>query len=288
MIKWYKKIKSNAAKVLGINERNLRLVYPLNPRQHFKMANDKVLSKKILQEHKIPVAKLLMTVDSIGNINTAWDEVPKQDCAIKPANGSGGGGILILDVDDNGQWTKGERLIEEHLIHQHLANIIFGIYSFGSDDEVLVEEKIIPHSFTKEIYPIGVPDLRIIMKENEILMGMMRVPTNKSDGKANLHQGAIGIGVDLSNGQLKKVFNGEKHLDHHPDTKFPVTGVQIPYWDKVIEICNKVARAFPLDYLGIDIAFDEYKGPLVLEINARPGLEIQNVNEQGLKEIIEA
>lgn len=288
MIKWYKKIRANATRVLGINERNLRLVYPLNPREHFKMANDKILCKKILEEHGIPVAQLLMTVDSIGNINAAWDAMPKRDCAIKPANGSGGGGILILDVDENGQWTKGGNLFAEHLIHQHLANIIFGIYSFGSDDKVLVEEKIIPHSFTKEIYPSGVPDLRIIVKQNEILMGMMRVPTDKSDGKANLHQGAIGIGVDLSTGQLKKAFDGETHLNHHPDTKCPVLGVQIPYWEEVLGICQKVAEVFPLKYLGIDIAFDDIKGPLVLEINARPGLEIQNVNEQGLREIIES
>jgi len=38
-----------------------------------------------------------------------------------------------------------------------------------------------------------------------------------------------------------------------------------------------------LGYLGVDIVLDRTKGPLILELNARPGLNIQIANKIGLK-----
>jgi len=43
----------------------------------------------------------------------------------------------------------------------------------------------------------------------------------------------------------------------------------------------------PLNYVGVDIVIDETDGPLILEINARPGLEIQNINGFGLGAALE-
>jgi glutathione synthase/RimK-type ligase-like ATP-grasp enzyme len=37
-----------------------------------------------------------------------------------------------------------------------------------------------------------------------------------------------------------------------------------------------------LGYLGVDLMIDEDKGPLMLEVNARPGLAIQLANGIGL------
>jgi D-alanine-D-alanine ligase-like ATP-grasp enzyme len=38
-----------------------------------------------------------------------------------------------------------------------------------------------------------------------------------------------------------------------------------------------------LGYLGVDIILDKEKGPLMLELNARPGLNIQIANEAGIE-----
>ena len=37
-----------------------------------------------------------------------------------------------------------------------------------------------------------------------------------------------------------------------------------------------------LGYLGVDLLLDREKGPLLLELNARPGLAIQMANKSGL------
>ncbi|NQX92675.1 MAG: alpha-L-glutamate ligase-like protein, partial [Flavobacteriales bacterium] len=103
----------------------------------------------------------------------------------------------------------------------------------------------------------------------------------------NLHQGAIGVGVDSKTGVLGKAYDGKNHLDHHPDSKVTLEGRQIPFWTDIIDISHKVYDSFPFGYLGIDVALDQNKGPLILEINVRPGLEIQNVNQVGINALLD-
>ena len=51
---------------------------------------------------------------------------------------------------------------------------------------------------------------------------------------------------------------------------------------------EKISRQSPLGYLGVDLVVDAKLGPQVLEINVRPGLEIQNVNAMGLRLVLPA
>lgn len=282
-----RKWKSLHANALGINERNLRLVHPLNERRHFSLADDKIVTKHILQEAGVPVAELFGVIDRVGNIAQKWADATKRSCAIKPARGRGGGGILVIEFK-NGGWFKGSRKLSDEEIHRHMANIVFGVYSFGNDDRVLIEDKIMPHETLLAIYPDGVADLRIIVKEGRFLQAMLRIPTDRSGGRANLHQGAIGVGVDLETGRTTGGYDGQRYIDMHPDSGVALNGIILPFWAETLRIAEKTAHAFPLNYLGIDIAYDQNKGPLVLEVNVRPGLEIQNVNRQGLKTLINA
>ncbi|MEW7281043.1 sugar-transfer associated ATP-grasp domain-containing protein [Aquimarina sp. 2201CG1-2-11] len=275
------------SKVIGLNERNINLIYPNNPKKHYALADDKVLTKEVLHQNNIACAKTYAVIEYNSDIKKAW-ELCKQHpaMAIKPANGCGGGGIKILKKNAHGNWESSGKPISEREIFQHMASIIMGFFSLGSHDRVLVEECIEPHPFFHEIYPVGVPDFRIITLHDRPLMGMLRMPTNKSDGKANLHQNGVGIGVDMKEGRLLEVYDGRRYMNHHPDSDFLVYGAPIPYWKKILEISVATAKAFPLNYLGIDIVIDANKGPQIMEINVRPGLGIQLVNKMGLKEVI--
>ena len=163
-----------------------------------------------------------------------------------------------------------------------------GVYSLGSNDRVLIEECIIPDPFFETIYPEGVPDFRVIVYKGELVLGMLRVPTDKSDGKANLHQGGLGIGVDLSTGLMTHGFDGKKYYKKHPDSGGVIHNVPVPYWEDIKKLSIDTADAFPLRYLGVDIVIDANKGPLIMEVNVRPGLGIQMVNNKGLRPILEA
>jgi len=277
--------KSN---VIGLNERNIKLIYPNNAKKHYPLADDKVLTKEILHQYDIPCAETYAVITYNSDIKKAWETCKKYNTmAIKPANGCGGGGIKIVKKDLEGNWTSSGKIITEREIFQHMAATIMGFFSLGSHDRVLVEECIEPHPFFHKIYPQGVPDFRIITLHHTPLMGMLRMPTDRSDGKANLHQNGVGIGVDLNKGTLTEVYDGKNYFNHHPDSEFVIKDVPIPFWKEILEISIETAKVFPLDYLGIDIVIDKHKGPQIMEINVRPGLGIQLVNKQGLKEAIE-
>ncbi|HCQ70552.1 MAG TPA: alpha-L-glutamate ligase-like protein, partial [Rhodospirillaceae bacterium] len=70
---------------------------------------------------------------------------------------------------------------------------------------------------------------------------------------------------------------------HHGDTDAPLLGHIMPDWDQVLDIGVKAAHMAKLGYVGVDIVLDKHHGPMLLEINARPGISIQIANRQGLK-----
>jgi alpha-L-glutamate ligase-like protein len=113
-------------------------------------------------------------------------------------------------------------------------------------------------------------------------MAMVRLPTRASDGKANLHQGAVGAGVDIALGvTLTGVLQNEV-VEEHPDTGALIAGLEIPRWDFILESAARGYEVTGLGYLGVDMVIDADRGPLMLEMNARPGLNIQIANGIGM------
>ena len=278
---------NKSTEILGINERNVSLIYPNNDRKYYKLADDKVLTKHLLQKHFIDCAKTYAVIERVGDIQQKWQTITTyKSIAIKPANGSGGGGIKILRKNTNNQWCCYGMPVDEEQIFLHMASIIMGRYSLGSDDRVLIEECIEPHPFFYEIYPEGVPDFRVILLNEKPLMAMLRVPTDQSDGKANLHQGGLGIGIDMEKGKLQYGYDGKNYFKTHPNNNNEIFGKRIPYWEQILAISVRVAKHFPLQYLGVDIVIDKNHGPLIMEVNVRPGLGIQMANREGLKKIL--
>ncbi len=277
----------NPKGVIGLNRRNIEFIYPHNQRKHYILADDKVKAKMLLHENKIACAKTYAVIERISQIKQKWADLQSHDTlVIKPAKGCGGGGIKILKKGKQGQWQSCGKSLTHAQIFQHITSIISGLFSMASNDVCLIEECIVPHPFFAEIYDEGVPDFRIITLKGKPLMAMLRMPTSKSDGKANLHQKGVGIGVDMKNGTLTQVYDGKRYSDNHPDNKNSVNGKKIPYWFTMLQLAKKTAQAFPLDYLGIDLVIDKVKGPQIMEVNVRPGLGIQLVNKCGLQSTI--
>ena len=279
--------KQIGSSIMGINERNLNYVYKLNPRKYFDLADDKIKCKEVLQENSLACPRTYASISRIGDIQMIWQLVSSNKImAIKPARGAGGNGILILIKSEDGSWRSHKGPISESEIFVHMSQIIMGMFSMSDKDKVLIEEYVESHDFFREIFPEGVPDIRVIMVSNKPVMAMLRLPTLKSGGKANLHQGGLGIGIDISNGKLMEAYDGEKYHLQHPDSEKKIAGMTLPMWPRLLELSRKTSLAFPLDYLGIDLVLDKNKGPLIMEINVRPGLAIQLANKKGLKEVL--
>jgi alpha-L-glutamate ligase-like protein len=283
------KLRSNG--VLGLNQRNGDYILKLNDRRYFPLVDDKVLCKERLQERNLAVpelialAKYMQQASHLGELLGGHNEF-----VIKPAHGSGGDGILVIKdrksdyfIDSDGQMVKRADL--EH----HLTNVIGGLYSLGGQPDVAMIESLVHFdpAFAGLTYH-GVPDIRVIVYRGYPVMAMVRLPTRESHGKANLHQGAIGVGVDMASGITVGGVSGNSLVSIHPDTGSQISGFQIPHWSRIVSMAAQCFEAVELGYLGVDIVLDETFGPLILELNARPGLNIQIANRRGLRQRLDA
>lgn len=289
-----KKIKE----ILGLNRRNQEYVRPLNSPSSKRIADNKILTKKVLAKEGIntpEVYKLIRTKKQLPFLD--FESLPNS-FVIKPNQGTGGNGIVVLYGKKKGQtaWIRpnGEIMTAKD-ITMHIENILEGRYSMGSRKDIaIIEERVKTDPFLKQYSYKGVPDIRIIGYNQVPIMAMMRLPTKKSNGTANLHSGAICTGIDISSGittysmhmQDKSLMSDSyEMIDSTIDLKEnkKLGGIQIPYWEEILQIAVKCQRASKLGYIGVDIALDAEKGPVVFELNARPGLGIQVANQAGLR-----
>ena len=212
----------------------------------------------------------------------------RDDLVVKPARGSGGRGVMVLAGRQNDSFVRANgRFIGLDGIRHHAADILSGIFSLGGQsDRAMFQERIRLHSTFGGVSPRGIPDIRLVLYRFEPAMAMLRLPTLDSAGRANLHQGGIGVGVELDSGRTHRAVWRNRVVERHPDTGESLLDRRLPQWDVTVEMARKVARAVGLGFVGIDIVLDERRGPMLLEANARPGLAIQVVNNEGLLERI--
>lgn len=284
--------KLHEAGILGLNERNADYIARLNPRRLYPLVDDKVLTKKIALEAGMAVPDLYGVIAHQGEVRTFAEIVREQESfVIKPARGSGGDGILVVTgrskrKRDSFRLSSGVFVSEGEILH-HISNTVSGQYSLsGSRDAALIEYCVHFDPTFADVSYQGVPDIRVIVYRGYPVMAMVRLPTRASDGKANLHQGAVGAGVDLSSGTTLTGVLGNDLVDEHPDTGALIAGLQIPTWDFILESSARGYDVTGLGYLGVDMVIDNERGPLILEMNARPGLNIQIANRAGLGERI--
>ena len=278
--------------IVGMNQRNVSFIGENNKRANYRLVDDKLLTKKIALEHGgIPVPELYGTVEYMFQIRDFVDELEgRNGFVVKPAQGSGGKGILVITGRDGEHFVKssGVRVDRKHIRH-HITNTLAGLYSLGGrNDKAMVEGLIDFDESLKQYSYEGVPDVRVIVFHGVPIMAMMRCATHKSDGKANLHQGAVGVGLDLASGaSVCAVQNGDL-VDSHPDTGAKFADLRVPHWDRILELATSCNEMTGLGYIGADIVLDRVQGPMLLELNARPGLSIQVANQAGLLHRIEA
>jgi len=281
----------NHAGVLGLNRRNGEYIMRCNPRRFYPLVDDKVLCKKRLQEQNLAVPDLIGIVRFMrqaAHVNEVLGE--HGEFVLKPAHGSGGDGILVITGRKANYFVDADgRMVQLADLAHHLTNIISGLYSLGGQPDVAMIESLVhfDQAFEELTYH-GVPDIRVIVYRGYPVMAMTRLPTRMSHGKANLHQGAIGVGVDLGSGVTVGGVSGNETVSTHPDTGARIAGFTIPHWSRIVSMAARCYEAVGLGYLGVDIVLDRDLGPLILELNARPGLNIQIANRQGLRRRLNA
>jgi alpha-L-glutamate ligase-like protein len=271
--------------LVGINGRNADYVLLYNKRRFYPRVDDKLQTKQLALAAGLPVPDLYAVVreeHEIADLHARLEQYPA--FVVKPAHGSGGDGILVINGrrGDKYRRASGSFMSRDEFEH-HLSNGLSGLYSLGGQpDHLLVEYFVQFDPMFERVSFRGVPDIRIISFLGYPVMAMIRLPTRMSDGKANLHQGAIGVGIDIPTGLTRRGVWGTEPVKEHPDTEHSIVGLSIPYWNDLLLIAAKSYELSGLGYVGVDIVLDKDRGPMVLELNARPGLSIQIANGNGL------
>ncbi|CAM3602176.1 alpha-L-glutamate ligase-like protein [Parendozoicomonas haliclonae] len=283
MLERRRKLKERG--VLGMNRRNHAYIGRYNDRSLYPVVDDKVTSKKMAIAAGVAVPKLLHIIESIHELALYRSELEKlTEFVLKPAKGSGGKGIMVITGRDDKGWIKasGGRVTYSDL-ERHISNSLGGLYSLGGKSDVVMIEGLIKADPVFDRFSFeGVPDIRTIVFQGYPVMAMMRLATRRSDGKANLHQGAVGVGLDLATGRSLKAVQFGRPVVKHPDTGHAFDDLKVPHWRRLLELSSACYDMTGLGYLGVDIVLDRDHGPLILELNARPGLAIQMANGQGL------
>ncbi len=270
----------NGKKLLGMNARNLDYIRPYNRKRAKKLADDKILSKRMLNKGGIPVPKLLAKIRTAEELeNFDWSSLPSS-FALKPNRGYGGGGIMVVygrkkvskRFNEDGSeeivnpvWVKsdgGKVTVED--IKSHILNILDGAFSLANmPDIAFFEERLTLLKLFKPYAYKGIPDIRVIVFNRIPVMAMLRLPTKESGGKANLQQGGIGVGIDLATGVTTTAVLGKgKIIDYVPGTRMLLSGIKIPYWKEMLLLAVKAQEISGMGFLGADVAIDRERGPV--------------------------
>lgn len=277
---------AKAGDILGMNAR-FQLYTAQNSSRAKRYGFSKLRAKTFLRKHGINVPELYAQIRTPEELREfAWDEL-QGSFAIKPANGSAGKGIMVIKKRlKNGRYLSVDG--EEHSAEDltiHVSDILAGAFStWGTKHIALIEERVPIHPDLEPYCQLGTPDVRIILYHKIPVMAMTRLPTETSSGRANLDQGALGLGIDMGTGTTTYGVSGKKKpITHFPHNHQPVKGITIPFWHEALKTAVRIANATGLNYMGADIFLHPERGPLVAEVNAYPGLSIQLANHAGLR-----
>lgn len=270
---------------MGMNQRNADFILPYNSRKLYPLVDDKRRTKQLAQAAGIATPELYAYIEIEHQVEQLQALLaPYEDFVIKPAHGSGGEGILVVTGSSGDRYRKASgQMVDAEELGYHISNILSGMYSFGGlPDCALVEYRVDFDPIFENVSYQGVPDIRTVVFHGVPVLSMIRLPTRISDGKANLHQGAVGVGINLANGRTFSGVWRESPVEEHPDTGGMIADLQIPHWDDILALTARCHDLVGLGYIGVDIVLDRKLGPMMLEMNARPGLSIQMANKIGL------
>ena len=280
-------VYKNRKKVLGLNERGLDYIRKFNRHEAVQIADNKLLTKEILNKAGIPTPKLISVIRDNNEFKTFdWESLPKS-FVIKPVSGLEGGGIdIFYNRDQHGQWIRANKSkVSVEDLKKMTAVILEGRYSlYNLPDQVMFEERVRTHKNFKYYTYKGAPDIRIIIFNNIPVMAMLRLTTRQSEGKANLEKGGLGLGIDMASGTTTTGIYGKAgKIDFVPGTHIRTSGLKIPYWNRILRYAIEAQRATKLNFAAIDFLIDRDEGPVIVELNARPGLSIQLANDDGMR-----
>jgi len=151
----------------------------------------------------------------------------------------------------------------------------------------VVSERIRQGAYAEGLYPHAVNTVRVVTMRDEqgpfLAFAVQRIGTAASTPTDNLNLGGLAAPIDRDTGVLgpAKRLEADRPATahhHHPETGAAIAGAQVPGWDDLAGHALDLMEALPeLRYVGWDLILRE-EGPLVLEGNSYPGVQVAQLH----------
>ncbi len=308
--------------ILWNNARNLLYIKKFNDKKSIRLANNKIKTKSFLSARWIPFAKTYATIkDRKELFDIDFSNLPNKEFVIKPNKWSKGKWIYITKylwtVERNEKWEVRNifdkakiyvnkiadkiqnlpnlphyyeiwwKMVDDNTFRRYILDNLDGKNSMTIWwDKVIVEEKIRAGEWFDKFCKHWLADIRVIVFNLVPVSAMVRMPTHKSEGKANLAKWWIWLGIEIWTWEIKTMFENQKIYKWKFKPEFKeLKNQRLPYWDDILFLSSKIQYFVNLWYLALDWVITD-DGPKLLEINARAGLEVQNISGIKLKNIL--
>ena len=271
--------------ILWMNKRYLKYIKALNPKKDMKIADNKLKTKKLLQDLDIPSPKLIDVIKNRKQLqNYDFSKLEWKEFVVKPNKWSKGKGILICKMINKNIVKISWKLVDIETFKKQIADILDGRYSMTMwSDIAFIEEKIIPWDDFAIFCKYWLADIRLITMKLVPIMAMLRYPTKESNWKANIAAGWIGFGIDIASGKIISMYYNRKiYTKKFPEDYKEFQWKVISYWDDILLYSSQIQYFTNIWYLWLDWTIAQ-SWPNLIEINAMAGMEIQLVNGEWLE-----
>lgn len=202
--------------------------------------------------------------DSFNDFLKWISETKPGKIVLKDPFGQVGKAVLVFDVD----YSTNSPLVTDIPINKMISQK-------NDDGYSLAEAYVQQHNVLMRLFPDALNTIRITTFLHshgyiEFLYAIIRIGFDKQVD--NFDAGGISALIDLDTGMVigKGVFKDpfkSRNLETHPVTNFPITGLQIPYWQDILKMIKSAAMVVPsVRTVGWDVIIT-VNGPALLEGN---------------------
>ncbi len=221
---------------------------------------------------------------SFKQLNELLLDTRPSSFVIKPLKGKQGKNIFIVkNVFYGKDEVLGFLVGDKKIAYNELDSLVFKTTSGNNATGFLLEELIPQHQQVDQIYRHSLNTIRVITlltKDNspEILFAVLRLGRNRAMID-NSSRGGMMVPIDIMDGTLGEGLISKEYnttiYTKHPDTDFTFTGMKIPYWEQVKQLCENAAMVAPFcRSVGWDVAITP-NGPVLIEGNERHYIQLQ-------------
>lgn len=254
--------------------------------------NDKALFARMLSAADVPHPQTVAVTPFDDPAGAALFEMLEnhRELFLKRGIGHGGKGSRILIKEDSHRWSIHDRIPSPSCAAPVVAEteLIEQLRKSGEGECWLMQPRLGNHPLLARLFGPGLISVRVVSARSERHFAFLGSLVSFAAPEQLVSQRGLKVGVEVESGRMSKVFHysaDQREYRCNPHTGERVEGVQLPFWEEVLEIVGRAHAVMPdFPFLGWDVAICP-TGPVMLEANGNFG--VAGLQRPGRKPLID-